>query len=286
MRRVLVVCGFGAFATMNAGCSIITLDAPPSTAQASEPWRRQCRKAPTVTLVDAGAALGGGLLAYTATNPEAFGGRPNPDLDTAEKILGYTALGVFGASAVYGLYVTSRCGSDDRPETPPAERTQKAPAPSKGFFPASVLTYQFGESSGQAQQACIAGGGAFSATDGYSFCRATSASLARPDVRFEFRFGQLSKITLLYPTGAEQLRSTFQQVFAQAKTYYGAPRVGPEPWAAACTGASSAQCLQNGERPGRSVWTWADGEVELVPTAADQAIYVELRYSLYDRSIE
>src|SRR5438552_3400600 len=108
------------------------------------------------------------------------------------------------------------------------------------------------------EQLCVRDGGTFT-TEGNAFCRLREASLARPDARFEFRFGQLTQVSLLYPTTAEQLHGALRRVFAQAKGYYGRPPVGPGPWSAGCDGPASFQCLQNGDKPWRSVWHWAAG---------------------------
>jgi hypothetical protein len=286
MQREVVLWAGMAAASLSSGCSITTLDAPHGAAPgASEPWRRECRKVPGALAVDASLTFSGGLIAWQATDPEMFGGEPDRGLDPVEKVLGYTVLGAAGASLLYGAYVGLRCGSGERSARPEYQiQTASTPAPSG--FPDNVLQYQFGASVAQVQELCARNGAVFATSDGNASCRSPTASLARPDVHFEFRFGQLSQVSLFYPTTAEQLRGAYEHVFGQARRYYGSPRVGPAPWSASCTGSTLPQCLQSGDKPGRSVWSWTLGEVELVPVLADQNTFVELRYTRYDHSGE
>ena len=282
--RVWVV---GAVAWLSSGCSITLLDAPHSAPPGeSEPWRRECRKVPLAIGSDAGMAGIGALIAF---DDELFGAEQAQDRDgfyTAEKALGYGVLGASAASLVYGVYVGIRCGGDPLGGTRSEEPAQAASAATASGFPDQVLEYPFGASPGQVQQVCVRDGGVFPTGESNAFCRSPVPSLARPDARFEFRFGQLSQVTLLYPTTAEQLHGALRTIFAQAKSYYGSPPVGPAPWSTSCDGAASLQCLQNGDKPWRSLWRWAIGEIELVPVLADPTISIELRYTRYDHSGE
>jgi hypothetical protein len=229
-------------------------------------------------LVDIGLGLGAVGLAT-----DTFALSDDRDTQLAGRITGWTLFGTFAASALYGGYVTLSCSSSSPADRQRAkERERLAPAKAAGF-PSAVLQFQFGTRPDVASRACVATQGAFEAAAAASICRSPSPSLARPDARLEFRAGALSSITLVYPTTTETLRATLAQIGGQAASYYGQPRSGPTPWSPTCA-SNAAQCLKDGELPGRAFWSFANGEIELRPSLEQDSPHVELRYALYDPS--
>jgi len=279
MSRVRALAGLGVLAIVCSGCSIAGLE-PPRSAQPGQPqpWRRTCRQVPLLLVSDLAVATNGVLWATDTLYGNDFG--------KVQHVTGWVTAGVFGGSAIYGLYVAIACQSLAS-QAAPRESAAVQPVPVKrSGFPDSVMQFRFGSSAAQASQSCAGAGGTFEAQGGLSLCRSPAPSMARPNVQLEFRLGELSRISLLYPAPAEQLRPSFEKVLSQAELYYGSPQSGPAPWSPTCTGASASQCLQAGERPGRTVWTWSLGEIELVPSIASDSTLVELRYTRYDHSGE
>jgi hypothetical protein len=261
-----------------AGCSIAMLDVPRSGSPGqSEPWRRGCRKAPAWTLVDIGLGVGAAGLAV-----DVFALSSDPGTRGAGQIGGWVLLSTFAASAIYGGYVTARCHSAAPGNARRAEQARQLASPKLAGFPEAVLQFQFGATMETVARACVAGGAGFEAGQGHSVCRSPARSLARPDARLEFQGGPLSRVTLVYPTTPETLRTTLAQIHAQAVSYYGQPRSGPNAWSSACASNGAVQCLKDGELPGRAFWSFVGGGIELRPAIEGEGLSVELRYTRYD----
>jgi hypothetical protein len=155
-------------------------------------------------------------------------------------------------------------------------------APKAAGFPGQVLQFQFGVTAEAAGQACVGAKGSFEPGASQSLCRSPAPSLARPDVRLEFAGHELNRVSPVYPTTAETLRATLQQIASQATSYYGQPRTGPNPWPATCASDGAVRCLQSGELPGRAFWGFSNGDIELRPSLDGERTIVELRYSRYE----
>jgi hypothetical protein len=227
-------------------------------------------------LADIGLGVGSAGLAT-----DVFALSDDPDTARAGRIGGWVFFGTFAASALYGSYVTIKCQSSLPGERQRAKQAEQL-APAKGVsFPTAVLQFQFGASADVADRACVTARGTFASAPDHSLCRSPSPSLARPDARLEFRAGELTRITLVYPATAETLQAALTQIERQAASYYGQPRSGPNPWTSTCV-SNAAQCLQDGELPGRAFWSFANGEIDLRPSVESGSPNIELRYTRYE----
>lgn len=231
------------------------------------------------TLLDIGLGI-----AATGFAADLFAFSDDPDTQRAGRIGGFAVLGMFTASAVYGAYVTVECQSSWPGSVRRAEQAERLSRPPKVGFPGQVLQFQLGATTDAAARACSASGGTFEPGQAHSLCRSPARSLARPDARLEFHSGSLSRVILVYPTTPDTLQATLAQIEAQAVSYYGPPRSGPNAWPASCVSSGAAQCIKDGELPGRAFWSFSDGDIDLRPSLDGDMPLVELRYTRYDPS--
>ena len=190
---------------------------------------------------------------------------------------GYGAVGLFAASAIYGLVIEAQCHSlqqeirarTEKPSDTPLKRTA---------FPSSVFGFGFELPRAPAERHCAELGRTWSFEANAGLCQATVSSVATPDVRLEFELGVPSQIVVVYTPPNPQFATNYQQLFAAMRKIHGPPQVEPRPLSATCS-ASLVSCLQEGERPAGPVWRWSRGSLELSPVWKGDHAALELHYS-------
>jgi hypothetical protein len=194
----------------------------------------------------------------------------------AERIAGYSIIGVFGASAVYGTIVEFQCLSL-RTELKHRKDVEHSPKAMRLGFPTSVLGFGFDATAQQAAQTCASKGGAWASAGTVGPCTEQRASVANPNVELEFELGVPSKITVIYPALPDQMNKNYAELSASVQALYGAPQTDAR-FSPACQ-RSLAQCLENDEQPSGAEWHWAAGSIELEPVWQTDHALLELRYS-------
>ena len=274
---------WGLFSIFNAGCSVATLRLPSKGSAQSSAAPGKC-KSVGPPVFDAGVAVLG-LFDVIYANGRLDGENvagvhidPPPDEKTAFQIyrgIGYGVLGVFGASAIYGVYVHVNCRPFERQLA--AEKRDSFARPARPALPASVYGLGFEMPEAAASATCRRDGRAWQFNGSVGLCRGTSAGSAPYDVRVSYRFGAPHEITVLYHAAPEHLNRAYDQLYASARKRYGKPQLERSALSSECA-ASLAQCLQNGERPTGSAWHWPSGTIELVPIWSEERALLELRH--------
>jgi len=124
---------------------------------------------------------------------------------------------------------------------------------------------------------CFAQGRHWSLQGSVGVCKSERPSTERPTVQLDFELGTPSRITVSYPTPAEQLIRSSRVLEASVTKIYGPPQAQAAPLSASCT-ASLAGCLQDGERPAGPTWRWARGSIAISSSWKDDGAWLELHY--------
>jgi len=190
---------------------------------------------------------------------------------------GYVSLGLFAASAIYGWVVEGQCHALRQELAANKAPKEQDVSPTRQPFPASVLDYSFEFRPDQAQQHCFAQGRHWSLQGSVGVCKSERPSTERPTVQLDFELGTPSRITVSYPTPAEQLIRSSRVLEASVTKIYGPPQAQAAPLSASCT-ASLAGCLQDGERPAGPTWRWARGSIAISSSWKDDGAWLELHY--------
>jgi hypothetical protein len=211
-----------------AGCSVLALR-PPST----EPQKRKealegCKTAWRYPVTDTGSVVAGGTWLIggfrdqSKSESENQGGASRR-WATTEKIFGYSVIGLYGVSAVYGYYVFAKCHDLQIKEKAAAAARTASPSV-RYWFPQNVLGFAFGRTAIEAQRACQSAHGAWDAATAQPVCHAAAPSLKEPDVRLELNLGTIQRVTLVYPVSRATLDRALRDVQQTAMHYYGPPQ--------------------------------------------------------------
>jgi hypothetical protein len=201
------------------------------------------------------------------------------DTHDAERIFGYSVMGLFGASALFGYYVEIKCGELRREVNERDQRrVEQAIPPPRPDMPGEVAGFSFGMTPELAQRACVQKNQEWQLQGSVAHCNPKSGSAPVPSVRLEFQSGTLSRIALLHEPPADQLAPTYDRFYAAFLSRYGSPQVDRAVLTSACSGAL-AECLKNGEKPKGAAWYWPNGSVELHLVWRDDRALLEERYS-------
>ncbi len=213
------------------------------------------------------------------SEPGADGG-----LVKAERIFGYSAMVLFGASAIYGAVVEGVCSSyrnrlASEASAPPSKAAlpvSAAPTAPQGF-PGAVLQFGFEMTPAQAGVACADSGRVYRVEGTVAHCAPAPGALSQSEVRIQFSLGTPSEITVVYRAPAAGLNEQYRSLHASLSRYYGVPQVAAE-LSAACT-TSLEQCLAAGEQPHGPTWHWPKGSIEIAPVWQNEQALIELRYA-------
>ena len=197
------------------------------------------------------------------------------DIWRASRIAGWTGIGLFGASAIYGYVVEARCAGLRKAAEVAAAPPPAAPRPG---FPGNVFGFGFRMQQAQLAQVCLAKAGLWSMEGVTGSCKPTLESAAAPEVRITFQLGTPSEIRTIYSGRAETKNRDYQALAAGLRKNYGPPQVEASALTPECQ-ASLGQCLRSGARPTGPLWHWAAGTIELVPMWAGERAVLHIRYT-------
>ncbi len=207
-------------------------------------------------------------------------GPPTQSYQT-ERIFGYGAMGVFGASSIYGFIVEMQCGNLRREIKEHQARRSEDLAPVRADLPSSVSGFTFDMRQEQAERACMEKRQEWQLEGTVAHCRPKLDAPAAQPVRLEFESGTLTRIVVLYGPLAEGLNKNYDQIYATLRGTYGAPQLDRDPLVGEC-GTALAECMKKGQKIKASVWHWPSGSIELQPVWQGDQTLLEVRYSHED----
>jgi hypothetical protein len=284
----------GALALSCLGCSFISERAPPSTpgehvARAEKRCDPNNLWYPIYDTLSVAAGVTWVIYAnqhiddINARNATAYGdpsqtANGDTSLYKWERAGGYSIIGLYGLSAVYGYITEAKC-SDWREQRAGGDNARGEPAtPRRPGFPGSVFGFGFNMSQLKAAQLCASKGQEWHLEGTTGLCQSPIESVAKPDLRLEFRMAVPSQITVIYRALPDALNKNYIELSASLRGTYGPPQVESTRVSAACK-KSLSQCLENDEHPAGPVWHWAGGTIELTPVWQEDHALLELRYT-------
>jgi hypothetical protein len=279
----------GVAALVCSGCSFIGERMPPAAGEHVERAEKRCEAKniwfPIYDTASVGAGLSWVIYAnqhlskideQNAAEPAGVtAGGSDETLYKWERAGGYTVMGVWAASAVYGYIVEAKCAKwRHRGEIPKAD----ADNTKRSGFPSSVYGFAWNVQPQRAEQLCIANGQEWHLEGTSGLCQSKVESVAHPDLKLEFELGAPAKITVIYRSAPAALNKDYAQLFASIRGMYGPPQIEPTRFSQACQDSLS-DCLEHDEHPAGPVWHWTGGTVELAPMWQEDHALLELRYT-------
>jgi hypothetical protein len=239
-----------------AGCSALALRLPPTEPSKRKQALERCMKPWSYPIVDTGSVIAGTtwlLGGFRDRDQSTDKGGSSRSWANAETAFGYSVMGLYGASAIYGYYVVAKCRDLERAEK--AKAAERAASLAVRYqFPQKVLGYSFGQTTVEAQRVCESAHGAWDAAMERPVCHAATPSLKQPDVRFELSLGTVQRITLVYPASRATFDRALRDVQQTALHYYGPPQQPP------------------------GTWRWAGGSIQLESFNTEDRSAVELSF--------
>ena len=280
--------------TVLTGCSFISEPVPFTASEFSSRKKGGCGTSVWLPIVDTASTVAGATWVLRAnsdlddTRPhdetfgqytvQAPGNGDSVDRLKVERAAGWTIIGVFGASAIYGYLVEARCAAHQKPP----ESAANPMLASRGF-PASVLGYTFRMQRSEAATQCVATDDVWAFWGYTGTCKPRSGTAPHPRVELDFELGVPSRIRVVYPAPPQTANRDYHALADSLRKSFGAPRSDMAPWSAACS-ASLSDCLSAGEHPEGPTWHWPSGSLELAPTVSDGQPVIEIRYTRADDS--
>lgn len=194
------------------------------------------------------------------------------------RILGYSTMVVFAASAIYGFVAESMCTARRREATERKSQPGPEARPVRPDFPGQVNGFTFAMRPQEAEQLCASQKRHWHQMGAVAACQPDPADTSAREVQLAFELGRVSRITVVYVAPPEQLRSHYEQLVASMRSTYGAPQIEGAAWPAACRD-SVAACLKAGAVVKVPQWSWATGMLEVQPVWREDRATVDIRYT-------
>jgi hypothetical protein len=276
-----------------AGCSFIAMRAPPP---APQPFNAQavteCRD-PWYPIADMVSTIAGVTWVVHANQRDeaeahqnSYTSAGNAPFDTVStdflRAAGYTVIAVYGASTIYGFYVTGKCVQRKNEVAAAKEQRTQARAQEgssrRAALPEVVGGFSFRIAPEEATRICLAAHHEWDARGSVAYCRPPAASTSAQLTRLEFELGSLARISVLHNPARDSFNQAYDEIFARMLAQFGAPQEQRAPLSDDCDAALPA-CLEQGAKPRGARWFWSEGNVAVAPIWLEGHAFIEERHA-------
>jgi len=272
-----------------AGCSFISMRPPPP---APQPFNAkavtECRDAwyPVADMVSTIAGFTWVVHANQRDEGQvqqnSYATAQNAPFDAVStdvlRAAGYTVIAVFGASTIYGFYVTGKCAQRRNEVAQAKEHRTQEGSPQRAGLPGVVGGFSFRISPEEATRICLAAHEEWDGQGSVAYCRPPAGSTSAQLRRLEFDLGSLARIAILHNPPRDSFNQAYDEIFARLQAQFGAPQEQRAPLSEACDDALPA-CLEKGAKPQGAKWFWSEGNIALAPIWLEEHAFIEERHA-------